>query len=110
MWGIEQSNGSVEWKSLPILENGKYKYYYNSGQEGPYGLGFIPVKRYNQNLDDYDFSVNVEGEVIQNNIATLKITDGVLDSILTMEGGTLNLPSSLPALNQATEFNTNGKN
>lgn len=26
-----------------------------------------------------------------------------------MEGGTLNLPSSLPALNEATTFNTNGK-
>lgn len=104
-WGIEQSNGLIEWKSLPILEDGKYKFYYNSGQEGPYGLGFVPVKRYNQNIDDYDFSV----KVLEPNIATLKITDGVLDSILTMEGGTLNLPSSLPALNEATAFNTNGK-
>lgn len=106
LWGIEQSNGSVQWKSLPINEGGKYKYYYNSGQEGPYGLGFIPVKRYDQNTEDYDFIVNIP---IEENIATLKITDGVLDSILTMEGGTLNLPSSLPALNTATEFNANGK-
>lgn len=104
-WGIEQSNGLIEWKSLPILEDGKYKFYYNNGQEGPFGLGFVPVKRYNQNIEDYDFSINV----LKPNIATLKITDGVLDSILTMEGGTLNLPSTLQALNEATAFNTNGK-
>lgn len=46
---------------------------------------------------------------LDKNIATLKITDGVLDSILTMEGGTLDLPSDLPALNEATAFNDNGK-
>lgn len=105
-WGIENFNGSITWKSLPIIESGKFKYYYNGGQEGPFALGFIPVKRYNQNTEDYDFIVNIP---IEENIATLKITDGVLDSILTMEGGTLNLPSSLPALNQATAFNANGK-
>lgn len=109
LWGIENFDSTITWKQLPILENGKFKYYYNGGQEGPFALGFIPVKRYNQNTEDYDFIVNIPGEVIKSNIATLKITDGVLDSILTMEGGTLNLPSALPALNEATAFNANGK-
>ena len=63
-WGIEDNQGQISLQSLPINLNGVFKFYYNSGQLGPFALGYIPVKRYNSSTEDFDFSVNIPETLI----------------------------------------------
>lgn len=76
----------------------------------------MPQFMRDQTSNSYDLYINVPNDSqdddppeLEENIATLQITDGVLDSVLQLENGILELPSLTPALNTATNFNTNGK-
>lgn len=93
----------------PIQHNGKYKFVLKD--DGPFATGLMPQFMRDQNSNSYDIYINIPNNTsdLTENIATLQITDGVLDSVLQLENGILNLPSSIPALNTATHFNTNGK-
>lgn len=94
----------------PIQHNGKYKFVLKD--DGPFATGLMAQFMRDQNSNSYDIYINIPNNTsdLPENIATLQITDGVLDSVLQLENGILNLPSSIPALNTATHFNTNGKN
>lgn len=93
----------------PIQHNGKYKFVLKD--DGPFATGLMPQFMRDQSSNSYDIYINIPNNTsdLPENIATLQITDAVLDSVLQLENGILNLPSSLPALNTATHFNTNGK-
>lgn len=71
----------------------------------------MPQFMQDQSSNNYDININVpiDPSNLEENTATLQITDGVLDSVLQLENGILNLPNVSDALNQATRFNDNGK-
>lgn len=60
LWGKEDSEGEITFGSLPITENGKYKFWFN--YEG-FANGYIPVKRYNNETDDYDYDINISSNL-----------------------------------------------
>lgn len=62
MWGVENSEGEIALESLPIDENGKFKFLYHSGQMGPFALGYIPIKRFSSQTEDFDFMVQIPPE------------------------------------------------
>jgi hypothetical protein len=64
-WGIENSEGIINFQSLPIDQSGVYKFLYNGGQEGPFALGYIPVRRYDSTTEDFDFSINIPEKLIE---------------------------------------------
>ena len=71
----------------------------------------MPQFMRDQTSNNYDININIpiDPSKLEKNTATLQITDGVLDSVLQLEHGILNLPNVSDALNQATRFNDNGK-
>lgn len=60
MWGKEDNEGEISFDSLPITENGKYKFWFN--YEG-FANGYIPVKRYDNETEDYDYDINVSSNL-----------------------------------------------
>lgn len=93
----------------PIQYNGKYKFILKD--DGPFATGLMPQFMRDQTSNDYDININVpiDPSKLEKNTATLQITDGVLDSVLQLENGILNLPNDSESLNQATRFTDNGK-
>lgn len=105
LWGKEDNEGNVDFESLPITENGKFKFGFN--YEG-FANGYIPVKRYDNNTNDYDYDINVSGnlydpypydaplEITSNNPGIQSITfDPTNYSGLSTIYFTVNVPQSI---------------
>lgn len=61
LWGKEDNEGEISFDSLPITENGKYKFLFNN--QSAFANGFIPVKRYDNETNDYDYDINISSSL-----------------------------------------------
>lgn len=66
LWGKEDNEGEISFESLPITENGKYKFLFND--QTAFANGYIPVKRYDNNTEEYDYNINVNKKILISNI------------------------------------------
>lgn len=62
LWGKEDSEGDITFGSLPITENGKYKFLFND--QTAFANGYIPVKRYDNETNDYDYNINITQNIL----------------------------------------------
>ena len=107
-WITETDN---QIHSFPINQNGKYKFYFNNGNLGPFGIGYIPVKLTNQNSEDYDLNINVTNSSLQENIATLVLTNDTINQIKQSNPNIqyLELPNQSSIINDILFWNRNGQ-
>lgn len=93
LWGKEDNEGEISFDSLPITENGKYKFLFND--QSAFANGFIPVKRYDNETEDYDYNINISNKF---DITTFKITrengnvnNGVISDFIKVNNGNISV-------------------